>query len=105
MTSLSAHQKSLLTAGRLRDQLGNGDVTRVSTAAFAVVDALQERKEELLPGEYIGAVAAAFILSLEAAHIPAADVFSLTRNLMADANGRRTEFTAIKEYIKGEILK
>lgn len=91
------------TSRRFQDQIGNGDVTRVSTAAFAVADALQ-KQEGLLPGEAIAAVTAAFIITLEASRLPSAAALGNTRNLMADANGRRPEFKAFKDYMEKEIL-
>lgn len=92
-----------ITPGRLADQLGNADVTRVATAAFAIINAIQEH-EGLMAGERIGAIAAAFILAIEASRMSAPDAIGSTRNLMADAQGRRPEFKAITDYLKTEVL-
>ena len=94
---------SATITARTRDQLANGDAQRISQAAFAVIDALQTR-DDLLPGEFLGAITATFILTLEATKLPASDVFGFTRNLMADDLGRKPEFKAITEYLKKEVL-
>ncbi len=94
---------SHISPDRLADQLGNGDVTRVSTAAFSLVNALQNQ-QGLLPGESVGAVLAAFILTMEASGMNTADAIGKARNLMADANGRRPEFKAVTDYLKAEVL-
>ena len=96
-------------ARRLRDQLGNSDVARVSTGAFAIINTLQNHSTEEhgvpLPGELLGSIAAAFILAMEASGLPSGDVCGAVRNLMADANGRRPEFKAITQYITEEVFK
>ena len=96
-------------AYRLRGQLGNADVTRVSTGAFAIINALQNHSTEEhgvpLPGELLGSLATAFILAMEASGLPTGDVCGTARNLMADAVGRRPEFKAITQYIKEEVYK
>lgn len=93
-----------ISTSRLRDQLGNGDASRVSQAAFAVIDALQAR-EDLLPGELLGAITATFVLVMEATGFPASDALGLTRNLMADELGRKPEFKAVTDYLTEEVLK
>ena len=95
--------RRLSHAPRLRDQLGNADLTRTSTATFGIVDTLQSRPG-LLAGEYLGAITAAFILTVEESGLSACDVLGLTRNMMADANGRRPEFKAAADYIKQEVF-
>lgn len=96
-------------ARRLRDQLGNSNITRVSTGAFAVINALQSHNTEEhgvpRPGELLGSIVAAFILAMEASGLPSGDVCGMARNLMADVNGRRPEFKAITQYIKEEVFK
>ena len=91
------------TSNRLHDQLGNADLTRTSTAAFGIVDSLQTHTG-LLAGECLGALTAAFILAVEASGIESGDICGMTRNIMADANGRRPEFKAITDYLKKEIF-
>lgn len=92
-----------ITSDRLRDQIGNADISRVSTAAFSVMNGIQNQ-ENMLPGESVAAITAAFILAIDASRLSGADVIGLTRNMMADADGRRPEFKAITDYIKKEIL-
>ena len=94
----------VLTPSSLRDQLANGNVTRTATAAFAIVDALQKH-QNLKPGETVAAVAAAFILIMESTGFSTSDILGLTKNLMADARGRRPEFLAITDYLEKEMLK
>lgn len=50
-----------INPSRLSDQLGNGDVARVATTAFAIINAVQGKADEhsLLPGEQVAAVVAA----------------------------------------------
>lgn len=93
-----------ITPNRLRDQIGNADLSRVSTTAFSVVNGIQNQEEVTLPGECVAAITAAFVLTLEASKLPASDVIGLTRNMMADADGRRPEFKAITDYIKKEVF-
>lgn len=96
---------SFINPDRLRDQLGNADLTRVSTAAFGIINSVQGSDDaSLLPGEQVAAIVAAFVLVLEAARLPAHDAIGMVRNIMADADGRRPEFKAITEYIKQEVL-
>jgi hypothetical protein len=87
---------------RLRDQLGNADIKRTATAAAAIVNTLQNQPG-LLPGEFAGAVTAAYLLLTEAARLDG-DLPGLVRAVMADANGRRPEFKAVKNYIEEEVL-
>ena len=96
--------KSVLT-DRIRDQLGNADLERTSRAAFAIIDSIQNQPGGILPGEAVGAITAAFVLTMEACRLPAHDAIGMARNIMADANGRRPEFKAITDYIKEEVLK
>ena len=93
-----------LTHASLRDQLANGDVTRTATATFTIADTLQKH-QNLKPGEAVGAMAAVFILTMESTGLSTSDILGLTKNLMADAHGRRPEFLAITDYLKKEILK
>ena len=90
---------------RIRDQLGNADLERVSTMTFSILNTVSTHGDrEPLPGEMVGAITAAFILTMEACQVPASDALGMARNIMADANGRRPEFKAITEYIKKEVL-
>lgn len=105
---MSTPSTSTINPDRLRDQIGNADLTRVSTAAFSVMNSIQNQRDEeeggILPGECVAAITAAFVLTLESSRLPASDVISITRNMMADADGRRPEFKAITDYIKKEVL-
>ena len=94
-----------LYSRRVRDQLGNADVERVSTMTFAIIDAIAKHDDRTpLPGEMVGAVSAAFVLIMEACKLPAYDAAMYARNIMSDADGRRPEFKAITDYIKKEVL-
>lgn len=93
-----------ITHNRLRDQMGNADIPRVSTATHAIFDALQARKG-LLPGETLAAITAAFVLAVKASGLPSYDLITMARNIMADANGRRVEFQAAMDYLKEEVLR
>lgn len=94
---------SNINPGILRDQMGNGDAVRVARATMALADALQNQRE-LLPGEALSAMAAGFILVMEATGLSTYDVITTTKNIMADAEGRRAEFRAVGDYLAKEVL-
>ena len=96
-------RNSNINPGILRDQMGNGDAVRVARAAMSLANALQDQ-HDLLPGEALSAMAAGFVLVMEACGLPTSDVLTTTKNIMADAYGRRAEFMAVGDYLEKEVL-
>lgn len=71
----------------------------VSRTALTVLNALQEVRPEV---QVMGA-AVVFLELSEHLGIPAQDVFTATKNLINNQDGKRTEFRAVRAYIEGEL--
>lgn len=81
------------------DRMNNADPYRVSQAAMAVLDRLQNFQ----PAEQIMGAAALFLILAEHRGIPAQDIFVATKNLINGVDGKRPEFRAVTEYCKHEL--
>lgn len=83
-----------------RDLLNNARPDRV---AQAVVDAT-DRLQNYQPHEQMMGVCALFLFLADHWGVPAQDVFTATKNLINDADGKRPEFAGIEQYIKKELI-
>ena len=83
-----------------RDLFNNADARRVANCTVAVIDATQRGRH---PHEQMHAMAAAFLLLAEHWGIPAQDLFTATKNLMASVDGKRPEFAAVADYMANEL--
>lgn len=82
-----------------RDVMNSAQPSAVSTVALSVLNVLQDSRPEV---QVMGA-AAVFLFLAEHLQVPAQDVFSATKNLINDQDGKRVEFRAVEEYLKGEL--
>jgi hypothetical protein len=83
-----------------RDLYNNANPRRVANCTMAVIDATQRGYQ---PHEQMHAMAAAFLLLAEHWGVPAQDLFTATKNLMTDVEGKRPEFAAVTAYMKQEL--
>lgn len=83
-----------------RDLFNNADPRRVAQATMSVIDATQRGFQ---PHEQMHAMAAAFLMLAEHWSVPAQDLFTATKNLMNDQEGKRPEFSAVAEYMRNEL--
>lgn len=83
-----------------RDLFNNADARRVANCTMAVIDATQRGFH---PHEQMHAMAAAFLLLAEHWGVPAQDLFTATKNLMHDVEGKRPEFAAVADYMENEL--
>lgn len=100
MTKASNPRKSLVD----RDKLNSARQSEVANACVSVFDRIQgwTREKQLL------ALAAAFVLLADASGIPAQDVFTASKNLMADPltqTGLAPQFQAMRFHLNTEVLK
>jgi hypothetical protein len=94
-----ARRKSLVD----RDKLNMASKANVAAACVSVFDRIQgwSRENQLL------ALAASFVLLADASNIPAQDVFTASKNLMADPltqSGMSPQFQAMRFYLNTEVL-
>lgn len=82
-----------------KDQLNNIDVKQASLSAMHMVDAAQS----LSPAEQVLGITATFKLLMEHYQIDPQDAFSVANNVMNHADGRRTEFEAVRLYMENEL--
>ena len=83
-----------------RDLLNNADPVAVRTATVSIFDRVQSQQ----PHVQLMSLCAAFLILAEHWRIPAQDVFTVTKNLMNDADGRHVvEFNAMRQYVKDEL--
>lgn len=83
-----------------RDLFMNANPRRVANCTMAVIDATQRGFQ---PHEQMHAMAAAFLMLAEHWGVPAQDLFTATKQLMNDQEGRRPEFSAVALYIEKEL--
>lgn len=83
-----------------RDLFNNCNPRRAANAAMAVIDATQRGFQ---PHEQMHGAAAAFLLLADHWGVPAQDLFTATKNLMANREGKAPEFDAVREYMKHEL--
>lgn len=96
-----------MTKARLlvnRDKIMFASKTDVANACVSIFDRIQEwsREKQLL------ALAASFVLLADASGIPAQDVFTTSKNLMADpmtSTGLAPQFQAMKFHLNTEVLR
>lgn len=81
------------------DAFSSAPVSQAARASMAVINAVQQ----LDPAVQVHGMAAAFLLLAERFKLEPQDLFAKTTNLMNYAEGRRPEFTAVSEYLAGEI--
>ena len=83
-----------------RDRMNNMHPRPVANAAMQTIDALQ--RHHLAEAQVMG-LAAAFVLMCERYDVPAQDVFTASKNLMVASEEDRTEFKAVRDYMKYEV--
>lgn len=85
---------------KLNRDLMNMLPTKITAnATMAVIDRLQDFPAEL----QIVALTAAYKLMVERFGVSPHDVFTVADNIMNHADGRRTEFLAIADYLENEL--
>lgn len=87
-----------------RDALNGAPKKLVADLCVHVFDRLQDRKKE---HQLLG-LAAAFALLCDACRIPPQDVFTATKNLMADpmtSTGLAPQFQAMRFHLNTEVLR
>ncbi|WP_142850904.1 hypothetical protein [Telmatospirillum sp. J64-1] len=83
------------------DSLNNIPSYHVANATFALIDRLQSDQR---PGLHIATAAALFLLICERYGVSAQDAFTVTKNLMNDADNRLVpQFAAIRQYLANEL--
>lgn len=80
------------------DRLGNIPVREAARATMAVIDRLQD----LTPEQQMAGITACFTLACEHYGINPQDMFTYSNNIMHHADGRRPEFQAVRQFMKGE---
>ncbi|MDM8214758.1 hypothetical protein QUW15_01055 [Desulfovibrio piger] len=85
----------------LRDLIGNAPLRASARAAMSIADAVQRIPD--YGSRFIG-IASAFLILCEESGISAADLLTMTRNCMNDAEGKRPEFRAVARYVRHEIF-
>lgn len=83
-----------------RDTLNMTGIKPAANAAMTVIDRLQDFQ----PNVQLVGLAAAFLSMATHLGIPAQDVFTVTTNLINDAEGKRAEFAAVDAYLEGEVF-
>lgn len=83
-----------------RDLLNVTGVKPAANATMTVIDRLQD----FPPHVQVVGLAAAFLTMATHLGIPAQDVFTVTTNLINDAEGKRPEFAAVDAYLEGEVF-
>lgn len=86
-----------------RDRINTASKKEVAATTINIFDRIQgfAREKQLL------GLACAFILLAEASGIPAQDVFTASKNLMADkltSTGRAAEFQAMRYHLETDVL-
>ena len=82
-----------------KDKLNNSDVKGAALAAMTFVDTAQN----LPPEDQVLGITATFKLLMEHYQINPQDAFSVANNVMNHADGRRTEFEAVRLYMENEL--
>jgi hypothetical protein len=82
-----------------KDRINMAQPREVAAAVMMTLNGLQDYTPEV---QVMGA-AALFLELATALNIPPQEVFVATKNLIAGQDGKRTEFTAIQDYIQGEM--
>ena len=82
-----------------RDLMGMAPVKQSATSTMRVIDALQD----LPPHLQMIAVTASFKLMADRFGMPVQDAFTMTDNIMNEAEGKRPEFAAVRMYLENEV--
>jgi hypothetical protein len=83
-----------------KDKINMARPREVAASVMMTLNGLQDYTPEI---QVMGA-AAVFLELSEALGIPPQEVFTATKNLIAGQDGKRPEFTAIQDYIQGEMI-
>lgn len=86
-----------------RDRLNSANRKQVANDTVRIFDRIQGWKKEA----QLLALASAFVLLAETCKVPAQDVFTASKNLMADpltASGLAPQFQAMKFHLNTEVL-
>lgn len=86
-----------------RDRLNMADKRSVARTCVDIFSAIQSKARE----KQLLALACSFILLCEASGIPAQDVFSASKNLMADpmtSTGLQPQFGAMRYHLQTDVL-
>lgn len=83
-----------------RDQLNNASADRVSRAGIEILDRMQNHPAHIQPL----ALCAAFLTLADHYRVPPQDLFTATRNMMAEEENI-AEFKALRDYIRYEIKR
>ena len=82
-----------------RDVMHMAQPKAVSDVSLTILNVLQDSRPEV---QIMGA-AAVFLALSEHLKVPAQDVFTATKNLINDQDGKRVEFRAVQAYLEGEL--
>ena len=83
-----------------RDRLNNASPAEVSTATYALVDALYNQK----PHIQAAAAAVLFLTVADLWRLPPQDIFTAVKNMLDDdIAGERPEFRALRLYAQHEL--
>jgi hypothetical protein len=74
-------------------------VNEAAVSTMRVIDAVQD----LPPEHQVVAITSAFKLLAERFNVAPQDAFTITSNIMNNAEGRRPEFEAVKAYLQHEL--
>lgn len=81
-----------------RDLINNASADHVSRAGIDILDRMQNHPQHIQPV----ALAAAFLTIADHLRVPPQDLFTVTRNMMAEEENI-AEFKALRDYVKYEI--
>lgn len=81
-----------------RDTFTNVSLKDAANCSMAVIDRLQKEPA----AHQMAAITATFLLACERHGITPGDAFTITKNVMNHAEGRRPEFAAVAMYMENE---
>ena len=85
---------------RIADKLNNASQSDSGSAAMTVIDRLQSFQ----PGPQVVGLAAAFLFVCEHYGVAPQEAFTVTKNMMNDADRKLVpEFRAVKMYVEKEL--
>lgn len=82
-----------------RDHLNHVPVGVAANDAMALIDRVQDWP----PERQMLAITSTFKLLAERFGVTGGDIFTVADNVMNHADGRRSEFLAIQDYLEGEL--
>lgn len=83
-----------------RDQLTNADIHEVSASCIDALDKIQRHPRHV----QVPVICALFLSVSEASGLTVQDLLQTTERMTSHADGRRPEFAAVIDYVKGELL-